>query len=195
MSDVLKYNQEVYRKVIHISSSFIAILLWILGKDIFFPFIISATLIFLIIDYLRIYIQTFEKLYFTFFGNVTRHYEYHRFSGASWVLIGAAATIFLFDEQVSIIALLIMSLSDSAAAIIGIKYGRTYLFNKSLEGSFAFFITSSIITFSLSPALFIVNLIAVLISAIIELFSTPTLNDNLFIPVTTGIVLTIGGVV
>jgi dolichol kinase len=40
-----------------------------------------------------------------------------------------------------------------------------------------------------------VNIIAVLISAIIELFSTPTLNDNLFIPVATGIVLTIGGVV
>ena len=97
MPDVLKYNQEVYRKFIHISSSFIAILLWILGKDVFLPFIISATVIFLIIDYLRIYIRTLEKFYFTFLGNVTRHYEYHRFSGASWVLIGAAATIFLFD--------------------------------------------------------------------------------------------------
>ena len=195
MPNVLKYNQEVYRKFIHISSSFIAILLWILGKDIFLPFIISAAIIFLIIDYLRVYIRTLEIFYFTLFGNVTRHYERHRFSGASWILIGAAATIFLFDEKVAIISLLVMSLSDSAAAIIGIKYGRTYLFNKSLEGSSAFFISSSIIIFSLSPALFIVNIIAVLISAIIELLSTPTLNDNLFIPVATGIVLTIGGVV
>ena len=127
MPDVLKYNQEVYRKFIHILSSSIAILLWIFGKDIFLPVIISATVIFLIFDYLRIYIRTLEKFYFTFFRNVTRHYEYHRFSGASWVLIGAAATIFLFDEKVSIIALLVMSLSDSSAAIIGIKYGRTYL--------------------------------------------------------------------
>ena len=195
MPDILKYKQEVYRKFIHISSSSIAILLWILGKDLFLPFIISATLIFLIIDYLRIYIRALEKFYFTFFGNVTRNYEYHRFSGASWVLIGATATILLFDEKVAIIALLVMSLSDSAAAIIGIKYGRTSFFNKSLEGSFAFFITSLIIIISLSPALFIVNIIAALISSISELFSTPTLNDNLFIPVTTGIVLTIGGAV
>ena len=195
MPDILNYNQEVYRKFIHISSSSIAILLWILGKDIFLPFITSATVIFLTTDYLRIYVHTLEKFYFTLFGNVTRHYEHHSISGASWVFIGAAASIFLFNEKVAIIVLLVMSLSDSAAAIIGIKYGRTYLFNKSLEGSSAFFITSSIIIFSLSPALFIVNIIAIFISAIIELFSTPTLNDNLFIPVTTGIVLTIGGVV
>ncbi len=195
MPDLLTYNQELYRKFIHISSSFIAILLWIFGKDVFLPFIISATVIFLIIDYLRIYIRTLEKYYFTFFGNVTRHYERQRFSGASWVLLGAAVTIFLFDEKVAIIAILVMSLCDSAAAIIGIKYGRTYLLKKSLEGSFAFFITSSIIIFSLSPALFIVNIIAVLISVIIELLSTPTLNDNLLIPVATGIVLTIGATV
>ena len=195
MPDVLKYNQEVYRKCIHMSSSIIAILLWILGKDVFLPFIMSATIFFLIIDYLRIYIRTLEKFYSTLFGSVTRHYEYHRFSGASWVFIGSAATIFLFNEKVAIISLLVMSLSDSAAAIIGIKYGRTYLFNKSLEGSSAFFITSSIIIISLSPALFIVNIIAVLTSVVIELLSTPVLNDNLFIPVATGIILTVGGVV
>ncbi len=194
MSDILKYNQEVYRKFIHISSSFIAILLWIFGKNIFLPFILFATIIFLIIDYFRIYMRALEKFYFTLFGNVTRHYEYHRISGASWVLLGAATSIFLFDEKVAIIVILVMSLSDSAAAIIGLKYGRTFLFNKSLEGSSAFFISSSIIIFSLSPALFILNIIAVLISTIIELFSTPTINDNLFIPVATGIVLTIGGV-
>ena len=195
MPDLLNYNQEVYRKFIHIASSSIAILLWVMGKDIFLPFIIAATVIFLLIDYLRIYIHALEKFYFTFFGIVTRHYEYHRFSGASWVFIGAATTIFLFNEKVAIIALLVMSLSDSAAAIIGIKYGSTNLFNKSLEGSSVFFITSTIIIFSLSPALFIVNIIAVLVSVIFELLSTPVLNDNLLIPVATGLVLTVGGVV
>ena len=195
MPDVLKFNQEVYRKFIHISSSFIVILLWIFGKDAFLPFIISTAVIFLIIDYLRIYIHTIQKIYFSLFGIVTREYEYQRFTGASWIFIGATITTFLFNENVAIIALLVMSLSDSAAAIIGIKFGRTYLFNKSLEGSTAFFITSSIIIFSLSPELFIVNIIAVLMSVIIELFSTPKLNDNLFIPLTTGIVLTIGGVI
>ena len=195
MPDILNYNQEVYRKFIHISSSSIAILLWILGKDIFLPFIIAATIIFLLIDYLRINIHTLEKFYFTLFGNVTRHYEHHSISGASWVFIGAAASIFLFNEKVAIIVLLVMSLSDSAAAIIGIKYGSTNLFNKSLEGSSVFFITSTIIIFSLSPALFIVNIIAVLVSVIFELLSTPVLNDNLLIPVATGLVLTVGGVV
>ena len=192
MPEILSYNQEIYRKLIHISSSIHAILLWFLGKDAFLPYILIAAFIFPILDLLKKYIYILQKLYFFCFGIVTRPREHQKLSGASWVFIGSAATVLLFNEKISIISLLVMSLSDSAAAIIGMKYGNTKLFNKSLEGSFAFFISASIIIFSLSPALFIVNLAAVFITVIIELFSTPIFNDNLFVPVSTGLVLTLG---
>ena len=109
------------------------------------------------------------------------------------MFIGSATTILLFDENIAIIALLVMSISDSAAGIIGMKYGHTKLFNKSLEGSMAFFISTSIIVLSLSPALFIVNLAAVFITVIIELLSTAKFNDNLFVPVSIALILTVGG--
>ena len=60
-------------------------------------------------------------------------------SGASWVIIGAAATLFIFNENTAIIGLLVLSIADSVAAIVGIKLGKTQLFSKSLEGSMAFF--------------------------------------------------------
>ena len=52
----------------------------------------------------------------------------------------------------AIIALLVMSLSDSSAALIGIKFGKTRLFNKTLEGSLSFLITTYVIISLLSPA-------------------------------------------
>ena len=195
MHDILTYNQEVYRKLIHITSSIHAILLWFLGKEVIILYILAAAIIFPVLDFSRKYIPFLKKLYSFCFGKVSRPYEYQRLSGSSWVFIGVAVTVLLFEEKVAIISLLVMSISDSAAAIVGIKYGKTKLFNKSLEGSVAFFISASLIIFSLSPALFIVNVTALLFAVIVELFSTPLLNDNLFIPVSIAFILTLGGVV
>jgi len=195
MLKTLNYNYEVYRKFIHTASSIIAILLWIQGKEIISPYIIIASIMITSLDYLRRHFTILQYLYLKIFSNVTRPHESNKLSGASWVFMGSAITILLFSENIAIISILIMSLSDSAAAIIGIKYGKTKLFNKSLEGSFAFIITAALIIFTLSPASLITNLFAVFTAAIVELFSTPYLNDNLLIPIATGIVLSIGVII
>ena len=78
-----------------------------------------------------------------------------------------------------------MSISDSFAALVGIKYGKTKIYGKkSLEGSFSFFISTIIILYmfmnNLSPFEYIY--ISLLIT-IVELFSFHRINDNLTIPV------------
>ena len=135
--------------------------------------------------------STRNNYFFTIF---TRPIEYRNLSGASWVVIGAALTTLIFNEKTAIIGLLVLSLADSAAAIIGLKFGKTYLFNKSLEGSAAFFIVAFLIVFYLSPAFFLINLIVVSAVTAVELFSTARMNDNLFIPLVTAFILTLGGV-
>ena len=72
------------------------------------------------------------EIYYKLFTIVTRPHEKNKLSGASWVFIASAVTTVLFNEKIAIISLLTMSLSDSAAAIIGIRYGSTKLYNKSL---------------------------------------------------------------
>ena len=194
MPDILTYRQEVYRKIVHISSSGIAILLWYFGKDAMLPWVLAVAILFPILDWLRKYIPLLKKLYFILFGIITRPYEHQVLSGASWVFMGAGFTAYLFNEKVAVIALLVMSLSDSAAAIIGIKYGTTRLFNKSLEGTLAFLISTYLIIFLLSSASLMLLLITTITATVIELFSTPKLNDNILIPVTTAFILTLGGI-
>ncbi len=194
MPDILTYRQEVYRKIVHISSSGIAILLWYFGKDAMLPWVLAVAILFPILDWLRKYIPLLKKLYFILFGIITRPYEHQVLSGASWVFMGAGFTAYLFNEKVAVIALLIMSLSDSAAALIGIQYGTTRLFNKSLEGTLAFLISTYLIIFLLSSASLMLLLIVSITATAIELLSTPKFNDNILIPVATAFILTLGGI-
>ena len=193
MHDPLTYRQEVYRKLIHISSSIIPILLWYFGKELFLPWIIGCAILFPILDYGRRYNKFLFKLYTNIFISFTRPIESKMLSGASWVFIGSAATIFIFDTHTTIAALLVLSISDSISAIIGIKYGKTIIFSKSLEGSISFFLSATFIIFILSPAPFLIKYLAVITATVVELFSTPRINDNLMIPIATAFILTIGG--
>ena len=194
MHEPLNYRQEIYRKLIHLSSSCIPVMLWYFGKDTFQPWIISCAIILPILDYGRRHNKFLYRIYSDLFITFTRPIEQGILSGASWVIIGAAVTIFIFNENTAIIGLLVLSIADSAAAIVGIKFGKTQLFSKSLEGSTAFFITATIIVFSLSSAAAYVNFIAVIAATVVELFSTPRINDNLLIPMVLALILTIGGV-
>ena len=194
MHDSLTYRQEIYRKFIHLSSSVMALALWYFGKETFLPWLIGVAIILPLLDYGRHHIDLLRRIYNYYFIIFTRPIEYRNLSGASWVVIGAALTTLIFNENTAIIGLLMLSLADSAAAIIGLKFGKTYLFNKSLEGSAAFFIVAFLIVFYLSPAFFLINLITVSAATAVELFSTARMNDNLFIPLVTAFILTLGGV-
>ena len=194
MHDTLNYRQEIYRKLIHLASSCIPFMLWYFGKDTFQPWIISCAIILPILDYGRRHNKFLYRIYSNLFITFTRPIEQGILSGASWVIIGAAVTIFIFNENTAIIGLLVLSIADSAAAIVGIKFGKTQLYSKSLEGSAAFFITATIIVFSLSSAAAYVNFIAVIAATVVELFSTPRINDNLLIPMVLALILTIGGI-
>tara|TARA_Y100001970_G_C14004888_1_gene735317 strand:+ start:315 stop:896 length:582 start_codon:yes stop_codon:yes gene_type:complete len=189
MHNILDYNREVYRKLIHISSSIIPLTIYFFSKDNVLPWLIFFALFFPLLDYLRRYVLFLKKLYYYIFGYVTRKHEEASFSGATWVFIGSAITLLLFNENIAIISLLILSLSDSAAAIIGIKFGKTKLFKKSLEGSCAFFIVSASILIVLTDINFIVILFISLIFTLSELLISPKLNDNLYIPLIAGILL------
>ena len=194
MHDPLKYRQEINRKLIHLSSSSIPFMLWYFGKDSFQPWIIIIALILPILDYGRRKNKFLYHIYSKLFTGFTRPIEQGILSGASWVIIGAAITIFIFNENSAIIGLLVLSIADSAAAIIGIKFGKTRLLSKSLEGSAAFFITAAIIVFTISPAAFYINISAVIAATVVELFATPRINDNLLIPMVTAFILSLGGI-
>ena len=62
-------------------------------------------------------------------------------TGTTALLIANIIVIAFFNKQVAIVSLLFMLFGDTASAIIGTKYGKVKIGDKTLEGSLAFFIT------------------------------------------------------
>ena len=122
-------------------------------------------------------------------SNVIRKYESTSLWGATYLIIGFLFITFIFDKNIVVTSMIISSVSDSLAAIFGIKYGRIRIFNgKSIEGLYVFIISTFTILF-LTMSLNIMYLLMIsMIVAVTELF-TPTKYDNLTIPMVSSITL------
>lgn len=112
-----------------------------------------------------------------------------RLTGATWVLIAATLTFLLFPKVVSTTAFSVLIVSDTAAALIGRRFGRAPFLDKSLTGTLAFVITAIIVTaiyqtvFHLGPLFFVAGVVSSIVGGVVEASSTRLrLDDNLSIP-------------
>ena len=182
------YKNEILRKLIHLFDSVIPLSLFYISRENLLFILTPITIIFIILDFARHHISFLGKIYSTFFNIVTREIEQKRnnVTGASYYLLGCLIVVYFFqDINIIISSLLIMSISDSFAALIGVKYGKTKIYGKkSLEGSFSFFVSTIIILYMFMNDLssFEYIYISLLITSV-ELFSFHKINDNLTIPV------------
>ena len=191
---ILSFKQELLRKGIHACNSIIAFSLFFLDQNDVLLIVAIGTILIVVFDFLRIYTKQVQRIYNFLFKEVTRDFESHRLTGASYVMIGALIVLSIFESRICIPALLIMSFSDSAAAIIGKKYGKTKIFNKTLEGSLAFLLTSFVIVIFFIPDIdFTFSIIAIIASTIVELVPKSNLDDNLLIPIVSAFIISLGG--
>ena len=78
-----------------------------------------------------------------------RTHELHgRFTGATCVMIASCISILLFSKPVAILALIFMSLGDTAAGLIGQKFGKHKIGEKTWEGFIAGLAVCLIISFN-----------------------------------------------
>jgi len=188
---LLAYNNEIFRKIIHLTSLIIP-LTYYLSTYIFFITILSfITLIILLINNNYLSIISHSRYIKLFFTRLLRNYEFKEYWGASYLVIGFLCISIFFDKNIVIISMIITSICDSLAAIVGIKYGKLKLSNnKSIEGFYIFLISTYIILFvSFEITIFYIFIISSLI-ALVELF-TPTKYDNLTIPIASTLILTL----
>ncbi len=114
-----------------------------------------------------------------------------KISNLSLFLIGCIITVAFFAKEYAIIALSMLVVGDLFAEIIGIKFGKKMLiFNKSLEGSLACFVSSLIIGLLLMPFLNIGIYVVVIAAAVVMLTELVSAwLDNLTIAPITALVL------
>lgn len=184
-------SHELVRKAIHISSSIIPLIYWFfLDRQTSLKIVIILALGFLTADYLRLRYRWVEKWFMIFFGSALRQHEKKKLTGATYVFTGAVITIFLFPKEIAVTSLLILSISDTLAALVGIPFGRHTFLKKTAEGSAAFFISTAIILNIFFPTMMILNLCVALIVTLAEAYPM-NMDDNFLIPILSGTLLSL----
>jgi len=198
----ISYKQEVLRKMVHLSSIWMVFVMWYAGRVPAFIFFAVLAVLNLIVEYARYKkVPVITPLYEALFKNMLR--ESHgkfRPSGSPPYLASAAVTSLLFPLPFSIISFLCMMFGDTAAALIGRKFGKHKLFNgKSIEGCAAFLITDFMIVIGaflilkFSWILMVCGLVGVIIAMFAELFNEELhLDDNFSIPLLIGGMFRVG---
>lgn len=191
MHNSISLQKEILRKLIHFGSGIIPILVIFFEKETVLPILVIFTILFISVDFLKSKINWMFKLYKYFFQSISRKNELYKLTGASWFLLGDVIVLIIFPENIAIFSMLLLSVSDTFAAIFGKIFGNTKLFLKSLEGTFAFFLSGLIISMFFQDLPLSIRLITVLTATIVEIYSTK-INDNLTIPIVSAFVCTLG---
>ena len=179
------YNRELPRKLLHLSSSIIPLSILFLSKEFILTVLAVIGFIFVLIDWLRIkQNKLVTKYYNNIFQFMTRDKESNTLTGASYIFIVSLIVIYFCDKTVAFIALMMMSIADSLAALIGKKYGSVIVYkNKTLEGSIAFFLSSVLIVTLVPDVSLHASIIAIFACTVGEVFSNDFIDDNFSIPI------------
>lgn len=193
----IDYKAEIFRKSIHLCSLSIPIIYYFISREMALVLLAPITLVFLVVDLLRHFHPPTAKIFYETFGWMLRSHEHDerkkRLSGATHVLISATLCVLIFPKLITITSFAILIISDSAAALVGRRFGKRKFLRKSFEGSAAFFCTA-LVVIATTPKVsseageYVIAAIAAAVATVIEAKSTG-IDDNLSIPISVGVVM------
>jgi dolichol kinase len=188
-------QNELLRKIIHLLTSLIPVIYLIsMNKEQMSFLCISLFMLFLAGDLLRIYVIQLGRIFDKVFGKLLRPAEKEKkLTGATYLLLGFSIVAVFFEKEVAVISMLILSVCDSLAAIVGRSFGRRKWFGKTVEGSLTFFLATLFITGFFNDK-FGINILGAALLTVVELLSGK-LNDNLTIPIVSGLFFTFARII
>ena len=192
---MIQYRSEIFRKLFHLSSLWIPILYFYVTNKAMLTILLSLTTMAFLVEFSRKISPELNDLINNSIGNIMRVQEQKSLSGATYLLIAASLSVALFSKEVAILALSVLMISDSCAALVGRKFGRIHIFDKTLEGSVSFFISGVIVYYFLVIVCDFtlplnISLLAIFSATMTELFVKKfcSLDDNFTIPLSIGLV-------
>ena len=192
------HNSEFLRKLLHLSNLVIPFtyLFYFDSKVEALIILLPITLLAFLIEYFRINSISVKNIFDKYLFSMLRNHEKSgKYTGATWVFISSTLSIGIFPKDIAIISLIYMSIGDTAAGLIGRKFGRIKIYNKTLEGALAGFIVCLIVGLMIDLNLSkTVVAIGALSAAIIE-FMPISIDDNLRIPLFSGTVMYVMSIV
>ncbi len=193
-------NDEIKRKAFHLFTLLYAALFAFYGRDLSLKVLGVLFLLTAALEAVRLRRPALNEKLIALFGGIQREKEKTHPSGILWTLGGAFLTILLVpDRDVVIASLWFLTVGDAAAALVGRRFGHIRIGQKSLEGSAACFIACWVAgTLFLDPPGGRTGLggkipeaaVGAFTAALLEALPMP-LDDNLWIPTVSGLVLTL----
>ena len=192
----MQMKLEIYRKILHLSSLIFPIFYHFTEKWLMTLIIASFFLFMMCFEYCRFSssaLAIFISKIYNIFGlnHIIRNHESKNLTGASYMAIASLIIVLIFPKILFITSFIILAVSDSAAALVGMQYGRIKMFGKSLEGSITFFLSAILcvvftsIFYNINSNLFSAMLMACIFTTIAELISKKIfIDDNLIVPLT-----------
>jgi len=155
------------------------------------------TLCLFLVEVMRFSWPWFRSRYSRLFASVLRKTERSDervvLTGMVFFFAGNFLSVFLFDPTIATAASLYLVLGDLTAAIVGISFGRFRLpSGKSIEGSFAMFIICCVVgtvLFWHVPLAEYPVMVGASVATIAELLLPKWFDDNLSIPLLSGLAL------
>ncbi len=152
-----------------------------------------TTLLLLALEISRFLFPQFNRRLFKTFGAILKQESRSRVLGTTYFLFGSLLTVIFFAKGIAIAALLFLIFGDALSALVGVKWGRVKIGQKSLEGSLAFFVSCLFIAVILKYTYLgldiRVSFWGALVATLVELAPFPV-NDNLSIPLCAALMMT-----
>lgn len=192
-SENISFKQELIRKATHMGALVIPGGYYFLHLERLTAFMIMLIvgLSMLLIDISRLRDWAFWRNFASkVFGKVIRKHEKDGdFTGATYILLTSAAAIALFAKPIAIAALSFIIVGDSFAAVIGRRFGRIKIGNKSLEGSLGCFLGTTLVAV-FSPGIpLVIGLLGAVVATLVEAWPMGV-DDNVSVPLISGLVMT-----
>ena len=186
----LSFNNEIYRKIFHISSLIIP-LIYIYTNFINFIIFLTISTVFMFIiniNYNLILRLINSKINLDF---IIRDYEKKSLWSASYMILAFLLITIIFPKNVAIISMILGSVCDPLAGLFGQKYGKIKIIhNKTLEGTYVFIISAFLLVSLYSYTVSTYLLLICVLIALTELI-TPMKYDNVTIPIASSLIFTI----
>ena len=177
----------IVRKILHLTTV-LAPIYYISGsKASLIRVLFPLTGLFIIAEAARLYIKPVRQIFLRIFGPMLWKDEERGFTAAMRWFIAASIVCGYFPKEIAILTLFFVAISDTAAYTVGLWFGRREIVKgKTIGGTLTFLVTAIMIAV-FSPLPKIISIPGAVIATLVELI--PRYDDNLSIPIITGIVL------
>lgn len=179
--------RELLRKRVHLATVVVPLAVWLLPRSTAISMLAGAVVVALAIEWARSNVPWVRYHFLRRTRLMLRGHERHRLAGATHMAIAYLLALLLFPKMVAIVAMLYNGLGDTAAAVVGRRWGRHRTsWGKSWEGVGAALGANLAVGLAIPEILLGAALCGAVVSAILEFLPLP-LDDNLRITIGGGL--------